>query len=208
MTLLRSARFPAIVLLVAALLGLVVANSPIGARRDRVHARPRRHPRTSSSSRSSHWIQDGLLAIFFFSVAVELQFELTSGAAELSSAGRCSRRSRRRAASSCRSRLPRDRGGHRTPTSGWPIPTATDIAFALGVLAVFGRGLPAGAAVFLLALAILDDIVGHRLHRGAVHDGRQHRDAGRSRCWPSSRSASSAGMLDAPRPRADRDRCS
>jgi hypothetical protein len=106
-----------------------------------------------------HWIKDGLLAIFFFVVAVELQYELTSG--ELNSARKATQPAIAAA------------GGILVPiavlllfaggtesASGWPVPTATDIAFALGVLAVFGRGLPPALRVFLLALAILDDIVG------------------------------------------------
>lgn len=159
MSLLRSARFPAVLLLVAASIGLIVANSaaaPIAfAVADDTHFGI---PGVIDLS-VRHWISDGLLAVFFFVAAVELQFELTSG----------------QLASPRRAVLPAIAaaggvlvpvalylliaGGHAT-SAGWPIPTATDIAFALGVLAVFGRGLPSGVRIFLLALAILDDIVG------------------------------------------------
>ncbi|MBN9155741.1 MAG: Na+/H+ antiporter NhaA [Microbacterium sp.] len=159
MTLLRSARFPAILLLVAAALGLALANS---AAADTAFAIQHAHlglPGTPFDLSVGHWISDGLLAVFFFVVAVELQFELTAG--EL--------RSARRAVQPAIAAL----GGVIAPiavyvaitgpsglTAGWPVPTATDIAFALGILAVFGRGLPPTVRVFLLALAILDDIVG------------------------------------------------
>ncbi|MDW4571254.1 Na+/H+ antiporter NhaA [Microbacterium sp. M3] len=158
MSLLRSARFPAIVLLVAAALGLIVANSAIGpAVDDAMHAYLG-IPGVFELS-LSHWIKDGLLAVFFFVVAVELQYELTNG--QLNSA----RKALQPAIAAA--------GGVVVPiavyaafawgsdaAAGWPIPTATDIAFALGVLAVFGKGLPPALRVFLLALAILDDIVG------------------------------------------------
>ncbi len=158
MSLLRSARFPAVILLVAAALGLIVANSPLGpAVDDAMHA-SLGIPGVFELS-LSHWIKDGLLAIFFFVVAVELQYELTAG--QLNSA----RKALQPAIAAA--------GGVLVPIAvyaavswgtdaspGWPIPTATDIAFALGVLAVFGRGLPPALRVFLLALAILDDIVG------------------------------------------------
>jgi Na+:H+ antiporter, NhaA family len=157
-SLLRSARFPAIVLLAAAILALVVANSPLGPGALAVKETYLGIPGVFQMS-IGHWVQDGLLAVFFFLVAIELQFELTRG--ELNSA----RKALQPAIAAA--------GGVIVPivifliiaagsdsSRGWPIPTATDIAFALGVLAVFGKGLPSGIRIFLLALAILDDIVG------------------------------------------------
>ena len=158
MSLLRSARFPAIVLLTAAILALVLANSPLGSGVVGVKDAYLGIPGVFEMS-IGHWVQDGLLVVFFFTVAVELQFELTRG--ELNSA----RKALQPAIAAA--------GGVLVPIAifllvsfgsdsarGWPIPTATDIAFALGVLAVFGKGLPSGIRIFLLALAILDDIVG------------------------------------------------
>ena len=158
MSLLRSARFPAIMLLVAAAAGLIIANSPIGHSVQELQHTYVGIPGVFELS-VGHWIADGLLALFFFVVAVELQFELTNG--QLNSA----RKALQPAIAAA--------GGVIVPIAvylafawgtesadGWPIPTATDIAFALGVLAVFGKGLPSGVRIFLLALAILDDIVG------------------------------------------------
>lgn len=158
MSLLRSDRFPAVILLAAAAVGLVVANTAAHAPVDAAMHVYLGIPGFFELS-VDHWIKDGLLAIFFFVVAVELQYELTSG--ELNSARKATQPAIAAA------------GGILVPiavfllfaggtesASGWPVPTATDIAFALGVLAVFGRGLPPALRVFLLALAILDDIVG------------------------------------------------
>ncbi len=158
MKLLRSARFPAIVLLIAAALGLIVANSAAGPAVVHFMHEEIGIPGVFELS-IAHWIEDGLLAIFFFLVAIELQFELTSG--QLNSA----RKALQPAIAAA--------GGVLVPiaiylaitagsdaASGWPIPTATDIAFALGVFAIFGRGLPPSLRIFLLALAIIDDLVG------------------------------------------------
>ena len=158
MKLLRSTRFPALLLLLAAVVGLVIANSAWGEAAQAVKAAHVGIPGVVDLS-VGHWISDGLLAVFFFVAAVELQFELTSG--QLNSP----RTALQPAIAAA--------GGVIVPivvyliiaggagtARGWPIPTATDIAFALGVLAVLGKGLPAALRVFLLALAILDDIVG------------------------------------------------
>lgn len=158
MSLLRSERFPAVVLLVAAALGLVLANSGWGPAALAVKGTSLGIPGIFTMS-LGHWVQDGLLAIFFFIVAIELRAELTTGQLHPP------RRALQPAIAAA--------GGVLVPigvfalitggsssASGWPIPTATDIAFALGVLAVFGRGLPTAVRTFLLALAILDDVVG------------------------------------------------
>ncbi|WIE73021.1 Na+/H+ antiporter NhaA [Curtobacterium sp. MCJR17_020] len=157
-SLVRSPRFSAIALLTAAVLGLVVANSPVGPGLELLLDA---HPPLGAVGLDlsiAHWVSDGLLAVFFLLVAIELKQELVDG--ELSNP--------KTAIVPAIAAV----GGVLVPagifllvtagtpyTHGWPIPTATDIAFALGVLAMFGRGLPSGIRVFLLALAVLDDLI-------------------------------------------------
>lgn len=104
------------------------------------------------------WAGDGLLAIFFFVVGLELKREFVAG----------DLRSPRKAALPIVAAI----GGMAVPAlifvlinrgdsaalSGWAVPTATDIAFALAVLAVIGSHLPLGLRAFLLTLAVVDDL--------------------------------------------------
>jgi NhaA family Na+:H+ antiporter len=156
MSIIRSERTAAGLLLGAAALGLLLANTPAGpALLELQHA----HLGGGVIDLSvGHWISDGLLAIFFFIVAVELKHELVAG--ELNSVQKAIHPAIAAVAGVI---VPAGLYLAFTAGSGlqqgWPIPTATDIAFALGVLAVFGRGLPNRLRVFLLALAVLDDLI-------------------------------------------------
>lgn len=157
--LLRTQQFPAVLLLLAAAVGLLLANLPTFGPINAVLETHIAIPGTAIDMSVAHWISDGLLAIFFFVVAMELQYELTVG--DLNSFSKALQPSIAAAGGVL---VPIGiylliAGGEGTVT-GWPIPTATDIAFALGVLAVFGKGLPTAVRAFLLALAILDDIIG------------------------------------------------
>lgn len=104
-----------------------------------------------------HWINDGLMAIFFFVVGLEIKREIMSG--ELSSP--------RKAAMPIAAAI----GGMIAPAliylifnhegealNGWGIPMATDIAFTLGVLSLMGSRVPVSLKIFLTALAIVDDL--------------------------------------------------
>jgi NhaA family Na+:H+ antiporter len=151
-TVLRSERVAALVLLAAAVVGLVLANSPLAP-----GVLDLQHTELGPLS-IGHWISDGLLALFFFTAAVELKHELIHG--ELNSISKALRPA---IAAVCGVAVPALLyllvAGRDYP-DGWPIPTATDIAFALGVLALFGRGvIPHRIRVFLLALAVIDDLI-------------------------------------------------
>ncbi|WP_329209641.1 Na+/H+ antiporter NhaA [Streptomyces sp. NBC_00683] len=106
----------------------------------------------------SHWAADGLLAIFFFVAGVELKRELVAGELRDPRAAALPV-----AAALCGMAVPAvvytlaavfGKGS----TAGWAVPTATDIAFALAVLAVIGTSLPAALRAFLLTLAVVDDL--------------------------------------------------
>ena len=148
-----------IVLFIAALVALVLANSPFAETyhhfwhnefsvgvNDFIISKP-----------LHHWINDGLMAVFFFVIGLELKREILAG--ELSN--------------------PRDAllplaagiGGMVVPAviylafnpsgdanNGWGIPMATDIAFALGIISLLGNRVPLSLKVFLTALAIADDL--------------------------------------------------
>jgi NhaA family Na+:H+ antiporter len=154
---LRSDRFSAVLLLSAAVLALVLANLPFGQSVLDLKDTHLAIPLLGLDLSVGHWIQDGLLAVFFFVVAVELKHELTIG--QLSSFGKAVVPAIGAIGGVAVPALVYLAIAGSTAPQGWPIPTATDIAFALGVFAVFGKGLPSTLRIYLLALAVLDDLM-------------------------------------------------
>ncbi len=152
--------FGGILLLTCALLALAWANSPWqDSYEDLWHAEVTLGTVHFHLTESLlHWVNDGLMAIFFFVVGLEIKREVLVG--ELASP--------RQAALPAIAAL----GGALVPaalygfinagragSNGWGVPMATDIAFALGVLALLGDRVPLGLKVFVTAVAIVDDIV-------------------------------------------------
>lgn len=150
-----------ILLLVATIVALIWANSPWGDSYAHVWEAEialSLGDQISISNTFLHWINDGLMAIFFLVVGLEIKREILVG--ELSSP--------RQALLPVAAAI----GGAIAPAvifislnsgteyaSGWGIPMATDIAFALGILALLGSRVPTSLKIFLTALAIVDDIM-------------------------------------------------
>src|SRR5690606_17333511 len=146
-------------LLVFLIISLIIANSPLGPGFESLLANEVGFETESVHLRYSilMWINDGLMAIFFLMVGIEIKQELAHG--QLSSAKKAS--------------LPffAALGGMLVPAAiyvlfnagtetahGWGIPMATDIAFAIGILSLLGKRVPVALKVFLTALAIVDDL--------------------------------------------------
>ncbi|MDX3851025.1 Na+/H+ antiporter NhaA [Streptomyces sp. AK02-01A] len=155
---LRTETVGGVLLLAAAIGALIWANTPLSGGYESV-----RNFRAGPSALGldlslEHWASEGLLAVFFFVAGIELKRELVAG--EL--------RDPRTAALPVIAAL----SGMALPAlvyvlvsgvgggslGGWAVPTATDIAFALAVLAVLGTSLPSALRAFLLTLAVVDDL--------------------------------------------------
>jgi NhaA family Na+:H+ antiporter len=147
-----------LMLLLAAAAALVCANSPLGPYYAAVMQSSFSFGPTGRLSLTlAEWCSEGLLTIFFLLVGLEIRREATAGALT----------DRRAVALPIVAAF----GGvlapaaiylalNRGPTAhGWSIPTATDVAFTLGILAVLGQRIPAGLRVFVAALAVVDDIL-------------------------------------------------
>lgn len=150
-----------VTLIVAALLAMIMAN--LDATSGLYHAFLSTPVELTVGSLEIHkdmllWINDALMAIFFLAIGLEVKSELVQG----------SLATRQQAAFPVIAAL----GGMVLPAliyllfnfhdpiarHGWAIPTATDIAFALGVLALLGNRIPVALKIFLMALAIIDDL--------------------------------------------------
>lgn len=145
-------------LITFAIIGLIWANSPWRASYDTVKNTVVGPHLWHLDLSLANWAADFLLAFFFLVAGIELKHELQAG--ELSNP---------RAAvlpvvsALCGMVVPIGvylivSAGHASAADGWAVPTATDIAFALAVLAVVGQNLPSALRAFLLTLAVVDDL--------------------------------------------------
>ncbi|MCX5559459.1 Na+/H+ antiporter NhaA [Streptomyces sp. NBC_00038] len=155
---LRAETVGGVLLLVAAIAALIWANTPIKESYQTVldfHIGP---SSLGLNLSLQHWAADGLLAVFFFVAGIELKRELVAGELRDPKAALLPV-----AAALCGMVVPalvytltNVLGGG--SLDGWAVPTATDIAFALAVLAVIGTSLPSALRAFLLTLAVVDDL--------------------------------------------------
>lgn len=140
-----------IILAVCAVVAMIVANSPWAPEYFELL-----HVKLFGLS-LQHWINDGLMAIFFFVIGMEIKKEILVG--ELSTVKKAVLPVAAAFGGMVAPALIYHYFNPDAPSAhGWGIPMATDIAFALGILTLFGKRVPLALKIFLLALAIVDDL--------------------------------------------------
>ncbi|MCX5377527.1 Na+/H+ antiporter NhaA [Streptomyces sp. NBC_00091] len=156
---LRTETVGGVLLLVAAIAALMWANIPaVSASFDSVRSFHIGPASLGLDLSLQHWAADGLLAVFFFVAGIELKRELVAGDLRDAKAAALPV-----IAAICGMAVPAmvyllvNTLGNGS-SNGWAVPTATDIAFALAVLAVIGTSLPSALRAFLLTLAVVDDL--------------------------------------------------
>lgn len=156
--LLRADVVGGVIVMAAALLGFIAANTPLAASYFSLRDTQIGPELLGLHLSVGHWASDGLLAVFFFMVGLELKREFVSGALKKFATAVVP------VAAAC--------GGVAVPAlvyiaftagspaaDGWAIPTATDIAFAVAVLALIAPRIPPALRMFLLTLAVVDDLI-------------------------------------------------
>ncbi|OEV28433.1 sodium:proton antiporter [Streptomyces nanshensis] len=155
---LRAETVGGMILLGATVIALVWANSPLSSSYESLRAFHFGIPALGLDLSVEHWASEGLLTLFFFVAGAELKREFVSGQLRKPAAAALPV-----VAAVAGTVVPAlvyaavclAGGGS---LDGWAVPMATDIAFALGVLAVIGSHLPSGVRAFLLTLAVVDDL--------------------------------------------------
>ncbi|WP_431958794.1 Na+/H+ antiporter NhaA [Actinacidiphila sp. bgisy160] len=155
---LRTETVGGVILLLAAVVALIWANSPLSASYRSTVAFTFGPESLHLDLSVGHWAADGLLTVFFFVAGIELKRELVAGELRRPSAAALPV-----IAAVCGMAAPAVvyavvNGVGGGSLQGWAVPTATDIAFALAVLAVLGTSLPSALRAFLLTLAVVDDL--------------------------------------------------
>jgi NhaA family Na+:H+ antiporter len=157
-SLFASQAFAGVLLIAVAVLAIAIANSPLAESYHRLFHAPLAWSPITKLDTPHAWINDALMAVFFFVVGLEVKREMISG--NLADA-----RVRRLPilAAAAGMGVPAlvylaVAGGDPDLVRGWAIPAATDIAFAVGVIALLGPRVPPALRLFLLTVAIVDDI--------------------------------------------------
>jgi NhaA family Na+:H+ antiporter len=148
-----------LVLLLAAALALICANTPLaGFYHDFINSSfgigP---PDTPLSLTVGDWFSEGLLSLFFLLVGLEIRREMTAGA--LSDVKAALLPAVAALGGGIMPALVYLAFNHGATVPGWSVPTATDIAFVLGIMALFGDRVPPQLRVFIAAFAVMDDII-------------------------------------------------